>query len=203
MDLSDFAWREVLLVALALAGVYLAVALLGLARLRRGRTPQPAWPVTAAPKDAPAPAIEPTFGAGFAEPLPKAGFAASELVAIDVSPAPASAAPGGATVSFAEQLSVTQLEAEVRQLRADLATLREELAELKSARRVSPLYADAAALAQRGYDAHGVAAECGISVAEAELVLAMSRDGADFDKELEEVSDGGFRRPVAANAAGR
>lgn len=203
MDLPDFAWREVLLGALALAGLYLTVALLGLARLRRGRKPPPAWPVAAAPKEAPAPVIEPTFGAGFVEQPAAAGFAASELVAIDVSPSPASSTPAGATVSFAEQLSVTQLEAEVRQLRADVTALREEMAELKAARRVSPQYADAAALAQRGYDARGVAEECGISVAEAELVLAMSRDDADFDDTLDEVKHGGIRRAVAANAAGR
>ena len=63
-------------------------------------------------------------------------------------------------------------------------------AEIKTLRRISPLYADAAALAQRGFDARGVAEECGISVAEAELVLAMSKDSKDFDIEVDDGADG-------------
>jgi orotate phosphoribosyltransferase-like protein len=64
------------------------------------------------------------------------------------------------------------------------------LADVRDARRISPLYADAAALAHRGFDARGVAEECGISVAEAELVMAMSRDDKDFDSEVEDDADG-------------
>jgi len=235
MDFSDFAWRDVLLGALALAGIYLTVALLGLARLRRGRQAAPSFEM---PKDLFAPTIEtnieptigpairPTMGPTLDTQAPAARFAASEPVTIDdfwppstsspsspdssaLPPTPASA-PSHAEpspVSFAVQLAATEREAElaaeVKQLRADVEALREELAELKAARRVSPLYADAAALAQRGYDARGVAEECGISVAEAELVMAMSRDDANFDKELDEVNNGEPGRPVAANAARR
>jgi len=94
------------------------------------------------------------------------------------------------TQPFAAELSAqvakTELEAEVRQLRAELTALRAEMAEIKTTRRTSPLYAEAAALAQRGFDARGVAEECGISVAEAELVLAMSRDSKDFEIEVDD-----------------
>jgi len=79
--------------------------------------------------------------------------------------------------SFAGHLARSGLESEVKQLREELAILRDELAAMRTTRRVSPLYGEALALAQRGFDARGIADECGISVSEAELVLAMSRDG--------------------------
>lgn len=105
-----------------------------------------------------------------------------------------------ATPNFAEHLAWPRLEAEIGQLRAEVAQLREELSQLKAARRISPLYADAAALAQRGYDAHGIAGECGISVAEAELVLAMSDGGKNFD---DEVNDGGSGQGEPVEPPGR
>jgi hypothetical protein len=84
MDFSDFAWCEVLLVALALAGIYLTVAVLGLVRLRRSLSPRPAWTLPEVPTDPLAPVIEPTIGPAMHEQPPKADFAAAELMAIDV-----------------------------------------------------------------------------------------------------------------------
>jgi hypothetical protein len=78
--------------------------------------------------------------------------------------------------------------------------LRAEMSELKAARRVSPLYAEAVALARRGFDARGIAAECGISVAEAELVQAMSDGGKNFDGE---VDDGGSGQGEPIKPSGR
>jgi hypothetical protein len=105
-----------------------------------------------------------------------------------------------AVASFPEQLAWSRLEAEVRQLRGELAALPLQVAALKATPRVSPMYADALDLARRGFDARGVAEECGISVAEAELVLAMARDNTDFDREME---DDGLGQRVAAESSGR
>ena len=41
---------------------------------------------------------------------------------------------------------------------------------------MSPLYNEAMVLAQKGVDAAGIAGQCGISIGEAELVAALSRD---------------------------
>lgn len=230
MDLADFAWREVLVVALAIAGIYLVVALMGLWRMRPRRPP--VWPAAAGLADPLVPPLEPRLREAPTKPgdrpaqelveIDVAGLqsgmqpyaadrAAPELVEIDLGPAPAAevrprpreAATEGP--SFAEHLAVTELAAEVRQLREELRTLREEVAAIKEAPRVSPLYADAAELARRGFDARGVAAECGISVAEAELVLALSRSDRDFDKGLGEIkgdrNDDDIGRVRAANSA--
>jgi hypothetical protein len=166
MEFGDFGWRDAALLAAVLAAVYLVVALLGLARLRRPREPQGDTAVLAA--------------------APRAEAVAGEAVAGEAA-TPAEAIPaGGFAAVLEERVAQGTLEEEVGQLRAEVTALREELAELKTTRRVSPLYAEAAALAQRGFDARGVAEECGISVAEAELVLALSRENRDFDSEVDD-----------------
>ena len=179
MDLGEVGWRDATLLVAVLAAIYLVVSLLGLARLRRRREAVAAATATASTAGQAAPAVAPLMAA---EPM----VATDTDVPTDIAPVP--------SVAFAAELSVqvakTELEAEVRQLRVELAALRDELAEIKATRRVSPLYAEAAALAQRGFDARGVAEECGISVAEAELVLAMSRDSRDFDKEVDDGAHG-------------
>lgn len=83
---------------------------------------------------------------------------------------------------FASQLSKKTLEAEVRQLREQLTEsreeiqrMREEMGRLSAAQKVSPLYNEAMSMAVRGVDAAGVAGRCGISIAEAELVVALSK----------------------------
>lgn len=149
MDFGDFGWRDVVLLALAAAGVYLAVTLLRLARVGRK-------PVASAGHD-----------------LTFISSTAAATTAGNLGPKDAD--------SFAGHLASSALEGEVRQLRAEVAALRAELTAMKTTRRVSPLYGEALDLAQRGFDARGIAAECGISVAEAELVLAMSRDDSNAD----------------------
>ncbi|HEY6896928.1 MAG TPA: DUF2802 domain-containing protein [Rhodocyclaceae bacterium] len=67
-----------------------------------------------------------------------------------------------------------RLNLEVEQLRAELESLRDEIDRLKAERNVSPLYNEAMSLATQGLDANGVATRCGISVAEAELVVALT-----------------------------
>ncbi len=82
---------------------------------------------------------------------------------------------------FGEQLFRSGVEAELQQLRSEVAALKEELKLIKAARRVSPQYNEAMMLAQRGMDAQSVADQCGISVGEAELVLALSRNKQEYE----------------------
>jgi hypothetical protein len=171
MDFSGFDWRDGVLLLAGAAAVYLLVMVLRLLGMRRRRV--------GAKEDAPA-------AESAAEPDWPAQWAAA--------PEAAAAPAAGPAAPFDEQLAGSRLDLEIRQLRQEMDALRQELNELKAARRVSPQYADAMALARRGYDAQGIAAECGIAVAEAELVLALSRDQMHFD---DEVNDGG------RNAAGQ
>lgn len=76
---------------------------------------------------------------------------------------------------FGEQTLKTGIEAELVALRGELAALKAEVALLKTARNVSPQYGEAVALAQQGMAADRIAERCGISVAEAEMVRALSR----------------------------
>ena len=138
MDFSAIDWREAIMIAVAIASVYLLVVLLRLVRIHRRR----GEPV--------APAAEPTAWVQ-------------------------------APAQFGEHLLRSGIEAELQQLRVEVAALREELAQLKAARRVSPQYNEAMLLAQRGMRPHDIADQCGISVGEAELVLALSRNKQEYD----------------------
>jgi len=181
MEFTEFGWRDALMLAVVAAVAYMAVSLLRLLRLSRARA---------------------TTGS----PAPAASMPAEA--------APAVVEEGGdvqASPQFAEHLverlawsrlenELKDLRAEVTGLRASLSQLQEGLSQAEAARRISPLYADAAALAQRGYDARGIAGECGISVAEAELVLAMSDGSKNFD---DEVDDGGSGQGEPVEPSGR
>ncbi len=80
-----------------------------------------------------------------------------------------------APTQFGEQVLKTGIEAELAELRGEVAALKDEVALLKAARNVSPQYGEAVALAQKGLAAQQIAERCGISVAEAEMVCALSR----------------------------
>lgn len=192
---SGMGWRELVMLAAAVAGVYLVIALLALVRLRR----KPAWSANvepSAPGDQGPPFKAPPPGHVWDHPfltpvrLPDAAPPAPTEVDLVMGEISAAASGSPATSPFAATLAATEMDAELRQLRAEIEQLRQELAEVKQARRISPLYADAAALAHRGFDARGVAEECGISVAEAELVLAMSKDETNFDSEVADGAQG-------------
>jgi len=75
---------------------------------------------------------------------------------------------------FGEHLYRDGLEAELNELRTQVTYLQEEVGKLKAARTVSPQYGEAVALAQQGLDVAIIAERCDISVAEAELVRALS-----------------------------
>lgn len=76
---------------------------------------------------------------------------------------------------FGEQMVKSGIESELAELRGELAALKEEVSLLKAARNVSPQYGEAVGMAQKGMTAQQIAERCGISVAEAEMVCALSR----------------------------
>lgn len=178
MDLLGFGWRDGVLLLAALTAIYLMLSLLKLTQLRRRQASSDEAMIPEAPTLPPQLADVPQ------EPFPPG--------------VPVVAAP---QVSFGDQLAArVGIDEEMGRLRDEVETLRQEVAELRAARRVSPQYSDAMALAQRGYDAQGIAAECGISVGEAELVSALSRGATHFDDEVDDDED---VRDTAAGFRGR
>lgn len=196
-------WRDVVLLFVALSGVYLVLTVMRLfqvGRRRESRAPTAADRSAAAFRDEMidlsrnVPQIPPEA----ADPEPTYGRPRSAPVAVDSQSA---AGDGGASMfggwrrrqapppvaveqvkGFAGELARSNLEVEVQQLRRESAGLRDELSQmhkelalLKAARNVSPLYNEAVSLAQRGVTADGIAGQCGISLGEAELVAALAR----------------------------
>lgn len=97
----------------------------------------------------------------------------------------ASATPrsaGGFGEHLAEHLARTDMEMEVQRMRSEMERMRNEMEELRTARRVSPQYAEAMELAQRGLSAQDLADRLGISLGEAELVHALSHSERNFDE---------------------
>ncbi len=82
---------------------------------------------------------------------------------------------------------VQTLRDEVATLRQTLADLQGELDRMKAAHTVSPLYNEAVGLAQHGIDAEGIAARCGISIAEAELVAALASKQGQGNAEIDDL----------------
>lgn len=76
---------------------------------------------------------------------------------------------------FGQQMVKTGIETELAELRGEIAALKEEVSLLKAARNVSPQYGEAVAMAQKGMAPQQIAERCDISVAEAEMVCALSR----------------------------
>ncbi len=185
MDFEAVTLRDVVLVAIGLAGVYLAVMVLRLTRLRRRRA---------------APVVDETPMA------PMLDAQAEEEPAEDLVYAPPPAQRPAPSSDFGSELTRSQQDAQTRLLREEVAQLREqvgqlraELADLKAARLVSPQYSDAMAFAQRGLSAQDVADRCGISLGEAELVWALSRGPKNFDEQEEEYGgEPGVEQPRAA-----
>lgn len=89
--------------------------------------------------------------------------------------------------SFAEAQYVQAVERELDQLREEMAAVRGELAALRGELRqqvaqvratqsVSPLYNDAMQMALRGDSAESIAERCGISRAEADLMVSLTQN---------------------------
>jgi hypothetical protein len=88
---------------------------------------------------------------------------------------PVPAAPPARDVEAELRELRQSMQEELDALRAELAVLRQEMVGIKAVRGVSPQYGEAMTLAGRGASAQDIAQECGISVAEAELVRALGQ----------------------------
>lgn len=154
--------RDGLLLAAVLVGIYFVMLWLRLARLRRGKRSV----------GLPLPPREPA--------IPQRETAdAPEPVLDEAVPAPATAASG----DFGAALQQRNLETQVQRMNQEMVALRVEVARLQqevnkanSSRHVSPLYGEAVSYAHQGLDAQAIAVRCGISVGEAELVVALARE---------------------------
>ena len=161
--MGSIGWRDIVLVAAAVIGVYLVLSVMRLFKVAGKRQD------STKPKDAP----------------PIARWQPDLL--LDATPAQsARAAP---PLEFATELARSSIEVELERLRRECAQQREELARLaaevsrlKVTNNVSPLYNEAMALAQQGMPANGIAGHCGISIGEAELVAALARGESDFER---------------------
>ena len=75
------------------------------------------------------------------------------------------------------EYEIVHLRDEMDALRSEFAALRSELGQeisrLRNSQTVSPLYSDAMQMAAAGHDAEQIAERCGISRAEADLVVAL------------------------------
>jgi hypothetical protein len=163
--LDGIGWRDMVLVAAAMIGVYLVLSVMRLFQVagkRRGNTTQAAE-------------------RGFSGWQP-------DVMAEMAQQAAAPIAPVAPPVEFAAELARSNVEVECQALRRECAQLREELARLveevstlKATRNMSPLYNEAMALARQGMSANGIAGRCDISIGEAELVAAMARSASEFE----------------------
>jgi hypothetical protein len=215
-------WRGAVLLLVALVGAYLMATLLRLARLGRKRqgtgAPPPVAPTLRDPdalidlSDRIPPGF---FEPGMVAPEParsseaaalEARFAALGATGWAAGEEPAAPRRASADESrdetaddFARSLQHSSIEAELQQLRRESAALREEvmhlreeLGSIKAARNVSPLYSEAMAMAQSGASADGIAGQCGISLAEAQLLAALARGETEDDalSTGEEINDG-------------
>lgn len=168
-ELGDgvFGWREAVVVLIVLVGGYMGFLLLRMGRLRRKLDP-PAADVSAP-------------GAAVADTPPLPGTDPGEQEAsLPVAPPAWEEAPQQLARSpGAEGLEaeVLLLRDEVDALRGELAALRRELqaeiAQRRAPQAVSPLYNDAMQMATAGHNAATIAEHCGISRAEADLVVAL------------------------------
>lgn len=190
--------RDALIALVALLAFYLLVAFLRMRRLKREKAVA-ASPVVAQTAVAAYAAVqEPALKAEPEAPEPVAGRREPEPLAAPSDAAfPWNEAPDETPLK--RQISL--LESEVAQLRREVGGLRAEVLVLREAQQraqevaaldvpevesveeavdvattVSPLYSEAMQYALQGYDAAAISQNCGISRAEAELVVALVRN---------------------------
>lgn len=209
MEWGAFGWRDGILLLVVLAVLYVIVTLLKLTQVGRRRSshqvsvhqapPVPAEmlfePEIPAPVEmiAAPPAqnfdwddVNDLFGDAGEGPVtaapprpPPAVFSPPVGARVSMPPVPRTAGFGE---HLAEHLARSEMEMEVQRMRTEMERMRSEVQELRAARHVSPQYAEAMELAQRGVTAQEMADQLGISLAEAELVHALSRSDGNFDE---------------------
>lgn len=207
MDLSifeSFGWRDAIMAAVIVIAVYMLLTVLRLLQVRRHSSPQePAIAKQEPLQDEPMLGDAVTLSPEFSALLPASPRQPSPVWEVLDTPPTENLAPiESARPTEPEFVTPQQhagVDAELQLLRGDLARLsdkvaeaREEIELLKASRNVSPLYSEAMGLAQQGHDARSIAGRCGISIGEAELVVALSRKEQGFDAD-EESEDGDGR----------
>ncbi len=183
--LAYLGWREALIAVVALLVVYILISFLRIGRLKN-RAIQAQGPAShaapaavaayAAVQEVDNPPPGPVDEAPVAPALPEEpreperSFAWNEPpeVSVDVR-----------RIEMLEQ-EVAQLRREIGGLLAEVQTLRDEqrreLSRVQVTQNASPYYSDAMQLALQGQDAAGISQLCGISRAEADLVVALARN---------------------------
>lgn len=200
MGADWFGWREAILLATAGVAVYIAFLVLRLIALgqrrNRGRDETPSreksFAATCA-SPAESAAAAPLFVGG--EAPKKEEGKPSFATATDEPPKGAAAWSGGFGEQLAAHLAKSEMERELRELRAEVERLRREVESLRERRSVSPQYAEALALIERGLSAQEVADQLGISLAEAELVQALAQRRFDDEERGEGDDSGNEPRP--------
>lgn len=180
--LSNLGWREALIALVILLVLYVIVVFVRIRRLKK-RADSPNVQASLAAQSAVAayaavqnpeaaatePLIEPSGPVPLAEPSNSA-FPWNE---------PPDDVPGQRRINLLER-EVSQLRKEVGGLRAEVLVLKEELqrehVQAQVTQNVSPVYSDAMQMAMQGHDAVTISQHCGISRAEAELVVALVRN---------------------------
>ena len=222
MESFPLGLRDIILLLVAVAAVYLVVVLSRLVQIGRRTRPRPP-PVEPVPQEeetlaeyaqklaaenfsAGEPAIAPNRAVSAYEAVAAEPFATSPPAIADwdevrelfgdnperqrsAAPMPPMAAQPAATTHpgggfgehLADHLARTEVEVEMQHMRDEMQRMRGELEALRASRNVSPQYAEAMELVQRGMSAQEVADHLGISLAEAELVQALSRGRQNFE----------------------
>lgn len=177
IDFSTLEARDYVVLGAVLVAVYVVFSMLRLLRLGMNRRKSEALVRSEEPHDRNPASVakvetdrDPQWAA-HAEPSPTP-------VAAEECPLPPDFARELAHSSLG--LEVQQLRREAERLRAEMTSLAEEVRHLKASRNVSPVYGEAMTLAQQGEPPAGIAAQCGISVGEAELVAALTRGEPGF-----------------------
>jgi hypothetical protein len=217
MDLSileALGWRDAVIVVVVVIAIYMLISVLRLLQFRHHSAPTPMPTVRPPPQEPVVFNPEPehdepllgdavTISPEFAALLPASPkHAAPKWEVRDESPRQETPEPVERVCRIEPEFRAppqrSGVEAELQYLRGDLARLSDQIAEvrddvelLKASRNVSPLYSEAMGLAQQGHDARSIAGRCGISVGEADLVVALSRKTGGFDaSEEREDADG-------------
>ena len=177
--LTYLSWREALIVIVVLLTLYVGFVFLRIQRLKREKKSHSARDYLAAQS-----AI-----AAYTTALAPESPAASDALSSPPPPsAPDPGFPWNEPPAEKEWLLKTEmLEREIEQLRKEVGGLRAEVLVLREEQRrevsqsrasenISPVYSDAMQMAMQGNDAATISQYCGISRAEAELVVALVRN---------------------------
>lgn len=187
--LEGFGWREALVAIIAMLALYVVVLYLRIRRLKRGNEENiaPGALVARAALAAYTQEHEPTLTeTRDSTEIPGIPAQATEPVAL-AEPSEAAFPWNEPPAEIPERNMIEALEREVAQLRSEMSGLHEELRALREEQRteiaqskatqyVSPIYNEAMQLALQGHDAASISQHCGISRAEAELVMALVRN---------------------------